>query len=63
MFNTVSLFSDVVKMNHQGKYTPVFVLDHSPIHKFMPPDGLIAQKMNVHPGDKQPVMRDGYFTR
>ena len=25
----------VIKANHKGKYTPVFLLDHSPIHRLI----------------------------
>ena len=41
----------------------MFVLDHSPIHKFMAKDALNASAMNVNPGGAQPKMRDGYFYR
>ena len=57
------IIADIVKCNHKGKYTPVFVLDHSPIHKFMAKDALNASAMNVNPGGAQPKMRDGYFYR
>ena len=52
---------DVIKKNHDGKLTPVFLTDHSPIHKMMPEDGLAANKMNLSKGGKQRKMRPGYY--
>ena len=42
----------VIAANHEGKYKPVFLLDHSPIHSAKAPDSLDVDKMNVHPGRK-----------
>ena len=35
----------------------IFLFDNAPSHKY-PDDGLNANAMNVHPGGKQPVMRN-----
>ena len=59
--------SDVKKLfrihraNNGDEYDLVILLDHSPIHSFMAEDELNAKKMNVRPGGKQPIMKDGYF--
>jgi len=39
----------------------VWVFNHSSCHAVMPEDGLDASKMNVNPGGKQRVMRDGWW--
>lgn len=38
--------------------TGIFMFDNAPSHKKYPSDGLNAADMNVHPGGKQPIMRD-----
>ena len=37
----------------------VWIFDHSSCHAAMPDDALDVSKMNVNPGGKQRVMRDG----
>ena len=39
----------------------VWVFDHSSCHFSMPEDALFVPRMNVNPGGKQPVMRDGWW--
>lgn len=39
----------------------VWLFDHSSCHTAMPTDALDASKMNVNPGGKQRVMRDGWW--
>ena len=39
----------------------VWIFDHSSCHAAMPEDGLDVTKMNVNPGGKQRVMRDGWW--
>ena len=40
---------------------PLFLFDNAPSHKKYAEDMLIADRMNVSPGGKQPVMRDAIF--
>ena len=40
------------------KTTGIFLFDNAPSHTKMPNDALNVNAMNVHPGGKQPVMRD-----
>ena len=42
-------------------YRLVWIFDHSSCHAAMPDDALDASKMNVNPGGKQRVMRNGYW--
>ena len=51
----------IIEANHDGRYKPVFITDNSPIHLAYAPDALVASKMNVGIGGKQPLMRKGYF--
>ena len=39
----------------------VWIFDHSNYHAVMPDDALDANKINVNPGGKQQVMRDGWW--
>ena len=39
----------------------VWIFDHSSCHAAMPSDALDVSKMNVYPGGKQRVMRDGWW--
>jgi len=39
----------------------VWIFDHSSCHSAMPDDALDVNKMNVNPGGKQRVMRDGWW--
>ena len=39
----------------------VWIFDHSSCHAAMPDDALDVNKMNVNPGGKQRVMRDGWW--
>ena len=39
----------------------VWIFDHSSCHAAMPEDALDVHKMNVNPGEKQRVMRDGWW--
>ena len=43
--------------NSQG----LFIFDNAPIHKKYPDDALNADRMNVRPGGKQPIMKDTVF--
>ena len=38
----------------------IWIFDHSSCHSTMPDDALDVSKMNVNPGGKQRVMRDGF---
>ena len=40
----------------------VWIFDHSSGHNSFGPDALIANRMNVHPGGKQPKMHDTVMT-
>lgn len=44
----------------RDNYTQLWLFDQSSNHKAMAPDALIAHKMNVTPGGKQPAMRDTF---
>ena len=39
----------------------VWIFDHSSCHAAMPDDALVVSRMNVNPGGKQPIMRDGWW--
>ncbi len=39
----------------------VWIFDHSSCHSAMPDDALVVSRMNVNPGGKQPIMRDGWW--
>ncbi len=39
----------------------VWIFDHSSCHSAMPDDALDVSKMNVNPGGKQRIMRDGFW--
>ena len=39
----------------------VWIFDHSSCNAAMPEDALVVSRMNVNPGGKQPVMRDGWW--
>ena len=39
----------------------VWIFNHSSCHSAMPDDALVVSRMNVNPGGKQPVMRDGWW--
>ena len=54
---------DIMDANYNGEYKLAILMDHSPIHEAMAEDELNAKKMNVRPGGKQPIMKDGYFMR
>ena len=47
-----------VKNPAQGGYKLVWIFDHSSCHRDMADDAFNAEKMNVNPGGKQPVMHD-----
>ena len=51
----------IIKENYNGKYKPIFFIDHSPIHKAIRKDALHAQSMNVSDGGKQRYQCDGYY--
>ena len=53
--------ADIIKTNSNGKFAPVFLVDHSPIHKARPEDSLNVDHMNLGVGGKQPKMRNGYY--
>lgn len=41
--------------------TAVFAFDNSSNHSAFASDPLIAKRMNLNPGGKQPIMRPGFF--
>lgn len=43
--------------NHMG----VFAFDNSSGHSFKAPDALVASRININPGGKQPIMHDTYY--
>ena len=53
--------ADIIKTNSNGKLAPIFLVDHSPIHKAKPEDSLNADYMNMGVGGKQRKMRNGYY--
>ena len=42
------------------QFQGLFLFDNATSHKIMAPDALDTRKMNLGPGGKQPVMRDGW---
>lgn len=50
-----------VKYPKENGWRVVWIFDHSSCHAAMPEDGLDVSKMNVNPGGKQRVMRDGWW--
>ena len=50
-----------VKYPKCDNWRHVWIFDHSSCHSAMPDDGLDVSKMNVNPGGKQRVMRDGFW--
>ena len=50
-----------IELNWNGKYKPLFIVDHSPIHLASAPDALNAKHMNLKDGGKQPFQRDTFF--
>ena len=50
-----------VKYPRESGSKVVWIFDHSSCHAAMPEDALDASKMNVNPGGKQRVMRDGFW--
>lgn len=51
----------VAKYPKEEGWRIVWIFDHSSCHAAMPDDALDVSKMNVHPGGKQRVMRDGFW--
>ena len=51
----------VAKYPKEAGWRLVWIFDHSSCHAAMPDDALDANKMNVNPGGKQRVMRDGWW--
>ena len=49
-----------VKYPKEEGWKIVWIFDHSSCHAAMPDDALDVSKMNVNPGGKQRVMRDGF---
>ena len=49
------------KYPREAGWRVVWLFDHSSCHAAMPDDALDASKMNVNPGGKQRVMRDGWW--
>jgi len=41
----------------------VFAFDNSSNHAAFSKDALVASRMNLNPGGKQPIMRDTYFAQ
>lgn len=52
-----------VKYPKAGGWRIVWVFDQSSCHAAMPEDALDVSKMNVNPGGKQRIMRDGFWNR
>ena len=52
-----------VKFSKSDGWRVVWIFDHNSCHLAMPEDALDASKMNVNPGGKQRVMRDGFWDR
>ena len=50
-----------IKYPKEDGWRVVWIFDHSSCHAAMPGDGLDVSKMNVKPGGKQRVMRDGWW--
>lgn len=50
-----------VKYPRAEGFRLVWIFDHSSCHAAMPDDALDVTKMNVNPGGKQRVMRDGFW--
>jgi len=50
-----------VKYPKEEGWKIVWIFDHSSCHEAMPDDALDVFKMNVNPGGKQRVTRDGFF--
>ena len=50
-----------VKYPREEGWSVVWLFDHSSCHAAMPDDALDAPIMNVNPGGKQRVMRDGWW--
>ena len=48
--------------NCGGEFKMALHTDHSPIHEAYAEDALNPKKMNVRPGGRQPLMRDGWYT-
>ena len=44
-----------------NQFQGLFLFDNATNHCSMAPDALVATAMNLHPGGKAPVMRDGYW--
>ena len=51
----------VAKYPRQEGWRLVWIFDHSSCHAAMTNDALDVNKMNVNPGGKQRVMRDGWW--
>ena len=49
-----------VKFPRNAGWKVVWIFDHSRCYSAMPDDALVVSKMNVNPGGKQPVMRNGW---
>ena len=43
------------------QFQGLFLFDNATNHCSMAPDALVAANMNLHPGGKAPIMRDGYW--
>ena len=50
-----------IKYPRCDNWKHVWIFDHSSCHAAMPDDALDVSKMNVNPGGKQRVMRDGFW--
>ena len=50
-----------VKYPKADGWRVIWIFDHSSCHTMMPDDALDVNKMNVNPGGKQRVMRDGWW--
>ena len=49
------------KFPRNAGWKVVWIFNHSSCHSMMPDDARVVLKMNVNPGGKQPVVRDGWW--
>jgi hypothetical protein len=54
---------DIVQKNSGGRLNCLIITDWSPIHRNKGEDALNVLRMNVGIGGKQPLMREGHYTK
>jgi hypothetical protein len=59
----IPAFEEAHKSHDEDKYQAVFLIDNSQGHAAYPDNALWASEMNLKPGSKQPLMRDGWFMK